>query len=559
MAGMAYLEIISGERGNNMKRVILLFSLLILFAVNTITFAATPFTEVVVTYDDASKALNITGASEHNAIAVFVYAPNETLKVFKTSFTDNGTFEVVFDNFIANQNGTYIVRLANYEGGAYHNYSFEYSNSGTVEEPPVVENPPPTQSPNPSPAPVVTPPVSGNQNPVLSEIKSQVAEILKNPIGVKRIEFSTLSVEKGTVGIAISKEIIEELAKNGFIISVSSESASYLVPSTELSQSKLAAVIGISENLIKDVKININVKKIDKSIEEHYRTLAESMGYKLAVTPVAFEITAKVTHTNGQLSDIDVTKFGTFVERIIDIPTGVNPASIKTGIVFNKDGSFNSVPTTLFEKDGKWYARLNSLTNSTYGLIIRDVSVAAVKGHWSEKIVNDMASRMIIEDLIAFNPDAAISRADFATYIVKALGLYRVTDVEKSRFTDIKIDNSLILGISIANEWGIVSGYVDGSFRPNATISREEAMAMYAKAMEVASLKASKGDLFSVYKDKNLVSDWAKPFVMKAVNANIFSGKGNQMLDPKGVLTHAESIAAIRNLLVEAGLVSGLK
>jgi hypothetical protein len=58
------------------------------------------------------------------------------------------------------------------------------------------------------------------------------------------------------------------------------------------------------------------------------------------------------------------------------------------------------VPTVIYQKDGKWYARINSLTNSTYSIIWNPVSVKTIENHWARETVNDMAGRLVI-----FNPE----------------------------------------------------------------------------------------------------------------------------------------------------------
>ncbi|WP_158386063.1 hypothetical protein [Clostridium aceticum] len=56
--------------------------------------------------------------------------------------------------------------------------------------------------------------------------------------------------------------------------------------------------------------------------------------------------------------------------------------------------------------------------------------------------------------------------------------------------------------------------------------------------------------------DSNEVFDWAIVYVRRTVDAGIFSDKGNEILDPKGTLTHTESLAAIRRPLIKAELIN---
>ena len=103
---------------------------------------------------------------------------------------------------------------------------------------------------------------------------------------------------------------------------------------------------------------------------------------------------------------------------------------------------------------------------------------------------------------------------------------------------------------------GLVSGYSDGTFRPNETITREEAMSMYAKAMEITKLDNIDKARISKYKDKDSVSKWAYSAVQSTVGSGVFNGRTIDKIEPKGIFTYAEAATAIRNLLVKTELIN---
>ena len=104
--------------------------------------------------------------------------------------------------------------------------------------------------------------------------------------------------------------------------------------------------------------------------------------------PVEFEIVAKTTRTDGTVQEQNISKFSSYVERFMQIPAGVDSNKITTGIEFNADGTYSHVPTDVYKKDGKCYAKLNSLTNSNYSVIQNTVTVKAVENHWAKNTVN---------------------------------------------------------------------------------------------------------------------------------------------------------------------------
>ncbi|MFO7888202.1 MAG: S-layer homology domain-containing protein, partial [Eubacteriales bacterium] len=112
------------------------------------------------------------------------------------------------------------------------------------------------------------------------------------------------------------------------------------------------------------------------------------------------------------------------------------------------------------------------------------IEVPSVDGHWSEEAVEELVSRKIIINYETFQPEESITRIEFADYIIRALDLYKENNPYKINFTDISNDHILSDSLKSALEHGIIKGYEDKTFRPEKTISRQEAMVMYARAMK---------------------------------------------------------------------------
>ena len=75
-----------------------------------------------------------------------------------------------------------------------------------------------------------------------------------------------------------------------------------------------------------------------------------------------------------------------------------------------------------------------------------------------------------------FNPDGEITRAEFAALLVRSLGLNEETDALS--FTDVGPDEWYTGVIGAAVSSGLINGYKDGTFRPDALISREQMVTM---------------------------------------------------------------------------------
>jgi len=273
------------------------------------------------------------------------------------------------------------------------------------------------------------------------------------------------------------------------------------------------------------------------------------------VKPVEFEITC----TSGDKT-VEVSKFNGYVERTVAIPDGIDPSKITTAIVLNDDGTFRHVPTQIVEINGTYFAKINSLTNSTYSVIYNPVIFTDVANHWAKDAINDMGSRMVVAGTgsSTYEPDRSITRAEFAAIVVRALGLRQ--GKEESSFGDVTLADWFNGYVDTATAYGLINGYSDKEFGPKDSITREQAMTILAHAMKTTGLNVSLTDseismILAKYTDAVAVSDYAKLGVAACVNDGIITGTSDSTLSPKAYVTRAEVAVMIQQLLEKSGLI----
>ena len=145
-------------------------------------------------------------------------------------------------------------------------------------------------------------------------------------------------------------------------------------------------------------------------------------------------------------------------------------------------------------------------------------------GQWHNKAVSTMAKLGIVKGRRAdsFDPDASITRAEFAAICAR----FSTRTVENSgSFSDISghwAENE----IERAAAFGWISGYPDGTFRPDARITRAEAMTMINRVL--CRMPQSKSDLLDsmVTWPDNKPSDWHYLAVQEATNSHDFNRQG---------------------------------
>ena len=145
-------------------------------------------------------------------------------------------------------------------------------------------------------------------------------------------------------------------------------------------------------------------------------------------------------------------------------------------------------------------------------------------GQWHNKAVSTMAKLGIVKGRRAdrFDPDASITRAEFAAICTR----FNTKPVENSgSFSDISghwAENE----IERAAAFGWISGYPDGTFRPDARITRAEAMTMINRVL--CRMPQSESDLLDsmVTWPDNKPSDWHYLAVQEATNSHDFNRQG---------------------------------
>ena len=154
----------------------------------------------------------------------------------------------------------------------------------------------------------------------------------------------------------------------------------------------------------------------------------------------------------------------------------------------------------------------------------------------THKMMNGVSSR-------AFAPNANLTRGMLVQILYNLEGKPKGT---AANFSDVQADAWYAEAVGWAASNKVVTGYADGTFRPNAAVTREQAAAIlyrYAKSKDIDVSVGENTNILS-YVDVQQASDYAIPALQWAVGAGVLNGKNGGRLAPTGTATRAE-IAAI--------------
>ncbi len=175
-----------------------------------------------------------------------------------------------------------------------------------------------------------------------------------------------------------------------------------------------------------------------------------------------------------------------------------------------------------------------------------------IAGHANQKAIEALVEKEIINGMGdgTFAPNKTMTRAEFCTITVKALGL---TPKANDDYSDVKSTDWFAGFVGTASDKGIVTGVGGGKFDPNGTITRQEAATMVARAAKVLKLDTDVDDaaeVMALYKDGAQVADWAREALAYCATSGIAGWSGT--LQPTKAILRCEIAQIIYNLLKTA-------
>ncbi len=184
---------------------------------------------------------------------------------------------------------------------------------------------------------------------------------------------------------------------------------------------------------------------------------------------------------------------------------------------------------------------------SQYTVMQSNKSFNDVDDSWAKSEINELLNKGIIDEEVAFNPQEAITREEFTTWVTRAYGL--TNEDAEAPFSDIAQDSEHYVEVASAFSAGIVSGS-SGSFNPDKAVTKEEMSAILANAMTNYDQKMlSEGieSQLAQVDDGDLISDWAGDDVALLMELGVLDlEEGN--LNPKDTMTKEQAAAILKKI-----------
>ena len=260
--------------------------------------------------------------------------------------------------------------------------------------------------------------------------------------------------------------------------------------------------------------------------------------------------------TAEQTNAVSVEKSGSADTYTVTLPedsTGprlVTIPDVKAGqlvVIVHSDGREEVIKKSVLENDRAKFLLDQSATVRVidHARTFGDVDNSA----WYSSAVDFVSGRELFSGIgrDAFAPDLALSRGMLAAV------LYRLEEPDaqnaEALFSDVTGGSWYGQGVAWAAETGIVSGYGDGRFGPDDSITREQLAAMLFRYAQLLNMSTGGRDSLTGFSDASSVSPWAQDAVAWAVDSGIISGLPDGTLAPTGTATRAEAAAMLQRFV----------
>ncbi|WP_166241152.1 S-layer homology domain-containing protein [Paenibacillus turpanensis] len=367
-------------------------------------------------------------------------------------------------------------------------------------------------------------------------------------------EDSTLEIEfDGDKILLPASALVEAAAKDGSSIKVYNKLGSYTLPLDHLDLEEYADKLSLSNM---DYYIQITIKQPSDELKaEMDQAVQKLSGADLLSPYVDIELTAV---SGDKILDLDLGSI--YIERTVKLTEDAN-GRIATGVIYDKaTKSFLFVPMFLTQDRDTPIAKIHRPGRSIYAILAYEKSFQDVQSHWAKHPVNRLSSKLLLQGMTerSFQPEGKVTRAQFAALMVRAIGLSGKSASED--FKDVNSRDWFQQEVAIAAEAGIINGYSDGTFRPDAYITREELAAMTVRALDYIGKKPTVSSsqqiaLLNRYTDNQQIV-WAHNEFAAAITADIVEGMTPQTLAPTELATRAQAATMLERLLVKTKLMN---
>ncbi|OME87853.1 hypothetical protein BK120_00535 [Paenibacillus sp. FSL A5-0031] len=341
--------------------------------------------------------------------------------------------------------------------------------------------------------------------------------------------------------VIIPAEAVNRLAgsKPNAVIKVTSSLGSYAWQVSELT----------GKGLDPNGQVIVRIGQTDPAVQKVLEEKLAGSDTRIRGAVVGYEAGLK---EKGATTELKPTGY---VERTLIADGAVSNPNEATVVKYDPaTGELRFVPAVFTVKDGKTRATIQHNENGLYVILEGKKTFADMQGHWAQQAVEALASKLIVKGKTetAFDPNGQVTRAEFASLLVRSLGLS--SKGSDQAFTDVAASSWYAADVNAAVQHGLVQGVGNNKFNPDAFITREQMAVMIMKAVQLvqgdtSAESNSSSNSLAAFADQDQLSGFAREAVQAVINAGIMNGKSETAIAPKDTASRAQTAVMLKRAL----------
>ncbi|WP_148505237.1 S-layer homology domain-containing protein [Paenibacillus beijingensis] len=292
-------------------------------------------------------------------------------------------------------------------------------------------------------------------------------------------------------------------------------------------------------------RVVVSIRKLTEAAAAHKSLDKQSFQ---AVAPL-FDFSIRIKKAAGRLIEINNT--AVYLGHIIRFKLSSAPVETLSAVTIDPvTGTVSPVPATFKQEGDIVTATIYRKGNSVYSIVTNKTGFNDLKpSDFARNAIDKMATRMVIRGYTdgSFKPDGSVTRAEFASMLIKALGI--VPSAESSAFKDVKKGAWYYDAVSAGVRTGLLKGYTDGNFRPNQTITQQEMAVVLYKALTYGGYEQQSSGTKQLFDTDKGYDAWSEQAVDTLLREGILNKSEPFKIEADKKSTRAESAELLYRVL----------
>ena len=280
------------------------------------------------------------------------------------------------------------------------------------------------------------------------------------------------------------------------------------------------------------------------------------MGVTMNSDGIPVDVVNAITGEHGSVQ-LELAHDGAFgFTMTLAAPLGEENAGYWANLYYFNESTNKMTFETAAKINSDGTASLSFSHASQYAIVIDDHNHGVVElpftdvseGDWFYDPVCFVYSQGLMTGTSAttFEPNTHLTRAMLVAVLHRLEGSPQASVCD---FSDVADGDWYAQAVNWAASVGVVNGFDDGTFQPNAAITREQMAAILRNYAAYKGLDVSASGSLSTFTDAASVSDWAKESVEWAVGSGLLGDYEDSTLRPQGTTTRAEVASVLQRAL----------